>query len=194
MFNNSFYILYSLIIFITIFVCVFFIPFFPSNLNINFENSKNFVLTSADFLWPTPGYTTITSYFGKRTAPTTGASTYHSGIDIAAPTGSNLIAIMNGKISYLGFNGAGGFTIILKNEHFSVSYCHVSPNFIVNVEDYIVKGQKIGTVGPLNVYNVPNNPYKDKYGNPTNGATTGPHLHLTIKKDGRAVNPLDYLK
>ena len=32
------------------------------------------------------GYTTITSYFGKRTAPTTGASTYHSGIDIAAPT------------------------------------------------------------------------------------------------------------
>ena len=30
-------------------------------------------------------------------------------------------------------------------------------------------------------------------GNPTNGATTGPHLHLTIKKDGIAVNPLDYI-
>lgn len=87
-----------------------------------------------------------------------------------------------------------GFTITLINENFSVSYCHVSPNYIVNVGDYIYKGEQIGAVGPLNVYDVPNNPYKDKYGNPTNGATTGPHLHLTIKKDGTAVNPLDYFK
>jgi len=108
--------------------------------------------------------------------------------------GTSLIAITSGKISYLGFNGAGGFTITLKNDNFSISYCHTSPDFIVSVGDYISKGQEIGTVGPLNVYNVPNNPYKDKYGRPTNGATTGAHLHLTIKKDGKAVNPLDYLK
>ena len=87
-----------------------------------------------------------------------------------------------------------GFTITLKNDTLSISYCHVSPDFDVNVSDYISKGEKIGTVGPLNVYNVPNNPYKDKFGNPTNGASTGPHLHLTIKKDGQAVNPLDFLK
>ena len=108
--------------------------------------------------------------------------------------GTSLIALTSGKISYLGFNGAGGFTITLTSNEFSISYCHVSPNFIVNVGDYISKGEQIGTVGPLNVYNVPNNPYKDKYGRPTNGASTGPHLHLTIKKDGKAVNPLDYLK
>lgn len=87
-----------------------------------------------------------------------------------------------------------GFTITLKNDNFIISYCHVSPDFIVSVGDYISKGQEIGRVGPLNVYDVPNNPYKDKYGRPTNGASTGPHLHLTIKKDGQAVNPLDYLK
>ena len=50
----------------------------PENIILNFSNSE--------FLWPTPGYATITSYFGYRNAPTSGASTYHSGIDIGAPT------------------------------------------------------------------------------------------------------------
>lgn len=47
-------------------------------------------------------------------------------------------------------------------------------------------------MGPKYVENVPNNKYKDSSGRTTNGATTGCHLHLTIKKDGQAANPLDY--
>ena len=86
MFNNSSNILYYLIIFITIFICIFFIPISLNYSSINFENQGSFIITFSEFLWPTPGYTTITSYFGKRNAPATGASTYHSGIDIAAPT------------------------------------------------------------------------------------------------------------
>ena len=58
--------------------------------------------------------------------------------------------------------------------------------------DHVYSGQVIGHVGPKNVYGVKNNPYKDSSGKPTNGATTGPHLHFTIKKDGKAVNPLNY--
>lgn len=56
-----------------------------------------------------------------------------------------------------------------------------------------LRGEIIATVGPKNVYGVYKNPYKDALGNPTNGATTGPHLHFTLKKDGKAVNPLNYV-
>lgn len=51
-----------------------------------------------------------------------------------------------------------------------------------------------GQIGPFNVYDVINNPYKDKNGNPTNGSTTGCHLHFAIKKYGIAVNPLDFIE
>ena len=69
----------------------------------------------------------------------------------------------------------------------------MSPLFLVSIGDYVCSGSIIGSVGAKNVYGVPNNPYHDSNGNPTNGVTTGPHLHLTIKKDGKAVNPLDYI-
>lgn len=145
-----------------------------------------------NFFGPHLGYTTITSPFGKRNAPTSGASTFHSGIDIGAPAGTNIVSICSGTVSFLGFSGAGGYTITIKNDSFTVSYCHVSPNYEVNIGQKIKKGQTIGKVGPKNVYGVLNNPYKDSNGNPTNGATTGPHLHLTIRKDGDLVNPIDY--
>lgn len=139
------------------------------------------------------GYTRITSGFGYRNAPTGGASTYHSGIDIGAQAGSNIISIFSGIVTLTEFKGAGGYTITINNDNYSVSYCHVDPNFIVHVGQFVSQGQIIGKVGPKNVYGVPNNPYKDKSGNPTNGATTGPHLHITLRKDGNIVNPLDYL-
>ena len=53
------------------------------------------------------------------------------------------------------------------------------------------KGQIIGNVGPKYIEDVPNNPYKDSTGKSTNGATTGPHLHFSIKKEGEYVNPME---
>ena len=124
-----------------------------------------------------------------------GASSYHSGIDIPASNGTNVYAISNGQISFASWGAGGGYTIVLELENYtniSVSYCHLSPNYIVKRNDYVKKGELIAYVGPKNVYGIENNPYKDSNGNPTNGATTGCHLHLTIKIDDKAVNPLDF--
>lgn len=52
----------------------------------------------------------------------------------------------------------------------------------------------LGQVGPLNVYDVVNNPYKDKNGNPTNGSTTGCHLHFSIKINGTPLDPLQFVQ
>ncbi len=76
--------------------------------------------------------------------------------------------------------------------NFKVSYCHCDPNFIVKVGDYVKQGQVIGKVGPKYVYGVKGNQYHDAQGNPTNGATTGTHLHLGIRINGEYQNPLDF--
>ena len=137
-------------------------------------------------LWPAPDYYKINSYFGKRNVPTNGASTFHKGIDIGAPEGSKFVAVTNGTITFVGFLGGGGYTITLtdsntKNGKIQYSYCHCNPNFIVQENQEVQKGQIIGYVGPKYVYNVPGNTYKDSSGLPTNGATTGPHLHFGIR-------------
>ena len=93
----------------------------------------SFDLNDAD-IWPSPGYTTINSYFGYRTSPTACASSYHKGLDIGAPQGSNLVAICDGKITFTGFLGGGGYTITLTTRNIKFTYCHVSPNYIVKTE------------------------------------------------------------
>lgn len=97
------------------------------------------------------------------------------------------------KLFILILIGANGYSIKIENNDFLIMYSHVSPNFLVKVGDFVRQGQIIGNVGPKYIDNVFNNPYKDSSGKSTNGATTGPHLHFCIKKEGKYVNPLDYL-
>ena len=120
-FIKQFYIAFFISIAISVLPFCMFTPTFMSMENISLS----------DFIWPTPGYTTITSGFGYRTAPTAGSSTYHSGIDIGAPFGANIVSIFSGTVTYTGFSGPGGFTITIKNGNYIASYCHVSPIFLV---------------------------------------------------------------
>ena len=92
------------------------------------------------------------------------------------------------------FNGSGGCTVVVANGNLTFTYCHVSPTFIVCVGQKVQKGDLIAYVGPKNVYGFSENIYRDSNGNPTNGATTGSHLHLSISENGTAVDPLKYVK
>lgn len=180
------------LIFLTLFISIFFIPQTNSN-----KEFINFIDTGG-LIWPAPGYYRINSPFGKRHAPTSGASTFHKGIDIGAPEGSSYVAVTNGTITFVGFLGGGGYTITITDENIEngeikYSYCHSDPNFLVSVGEKVLKGQVIGKVGPKNVYGVYGNRYFDSNGNPTNGATTGPHLHFGMRINGEYVNPLNYL-
>ena len=81
--------LISVIIFITLFISIFFIPLFQDTSLSHLSNEILSVdISASGYAWPSPGYTTINSYFGYRTSPTAGASSYHSGLDIGAPEGS----------------------------------------------------------------------------------------------------------
>ena len=116
---------------------------------------------SGDYFWPVPGFHRITSPFGPRKSPTSGSSSNHSGIDIAAPEGTVIYSVISGIVSFIGFKGAGGCTITTVAGNLSVSYCHVSPNYIVNVGQLINAGEYIGNVGPKVIFGIPNNPYRD---------------------------------
>lgn len=187
---------FKLSLILVLLISLFTVPFLETQSFSSLSYPESSVVKSSyNFAWPIPGYTDISSPFGRRNSPTAGASSYHSGIDLPAPEGTNLYAIANGNVIFASWGAGGGYTItyeLVEYPEIKVSYCHVSPIMYVAYGDVITKGQNVGTVGPTNVYGIENNPYTDEDGNPTNGASTGCHLHFTIKVDNNAVNPLNY--
>ena len=112
-------------------------------------------------IWPTPNNTIITSYFGLRIHPTTFKESYHSGIDISAIEGTQIHSICDGIVSFIGFNGAYGYSIIIKNNNYEILYAHVSPNYLIDIYDTVSSNQIIGNVGPKYIQAFPNNKYYD---------------------------------
>lgn len=130
--NNLFtYSFLFMIIFSVILSCLS----FPIALDYsNYGIDESSIYTSEyGFTWPIPNFYKISSSFGYRNSPTSYASSYHSGIDIPASENTYFLASISGTISYTGFNGSGGYTIILENDNIQVIYCHVSPDFLVSV-------------------------------------------------------------
>lgn len=165
-FSKIIKIYFSIIVFSIIFISVFFIPFY-SNTDIvssSFSDTPiNKVISSTSGLcWPLPGYTRISSPFGYRGAPTAGASTFHGGIDLPAPPGTNIISAISGKVTFTGFMGSGGCTVVVQNDQYTVVFHHVNPNFLVHTGEQVTQGQIIAQVGPKNVYGFSNNQYRDE--------------------------------
>lgn len=188
---NSFSYILSIITIVLIFSLCIFIPCLSEYGNISTYTPRNTYssidISYSSFVWPTPGYTTITSPFGARKSPITGKESFHYGTDIGVPQGTNIIAICSGKVAFTGFKGANGYTVTITNGNLDISYSHVSPLFLVYVGQYVSQGEIIAKVGPKNVYNVSNNPYRDSSGNPTNRIYN--RSSLTFKHKRKTVMP-----
>ena len=125
------------------------------------------------FIHPVRG-ARLTSPFGWRNDPFTGVRRHHAGLDLAAPLGTPVRAAMEGRVSAMSFDRVFGNFIILNHPGgFQTLYAHLH-NFNVRNGDWVAQGAKIGTVG-------------------NTGLSTGPHLHFGVYRNGRAVNPLDFM-
>lgn len=131
-------------------------------------------ILSGGLIWPCPSSKQISSGFGKRKSPTKGASTYHQGIDIRAKTGAGVLAAAAGEVVISTYSySAGNYIMINHGSGIFTIYMHLSKK-LVDVNQEVSQGQKIGEVG-------------------STGVSTGPHLHFGIRKNGSYVNPLTFV-
>ena len=132
------------------------------------------VNTTDGFIWPLAVRGTITSHFGKRSAPTAGASTYHKGTDIAAPQGTDIYAVADGTVTTATYSSsAGNYVMINHGNGVYTAYMHAS-KLHCEVGDQVSQGDTIAEVG-------------------STGVSTGPHLHISFIVNGEYVDPEDYL-
>ncbi|WP_337845822.1 peptidoglycan DD-metalloendopeptidase family protein [Thermus sp.] len=120
--------------------------------------------------WPLSGFR-ITTYFGQRGA----FQRYHTGIDLAAPYGTPIVAAKAGQVEVAGWSSVGyGFHVVLDHGGgVETLYAHMN-RIAVRSGQWVKAGQVIGYVG-------------------STGWSTGPHLHFEVRVGGMARNPLAYL-
>ncbi len=126
------------------------------------------------FIWPCPASSRITSGYGGRESPVEGASSSHQGIDIGAPTGSNIVAAASGTVTISTYSySAGNYIMVNHGGGVYTVYMHCS-ELLVKAGQEVTQGQVIGRVG-------------------STGYSTGPHLHFGIRVNGSYVNPTNYV-
>lgn len=118
---------------------------------------------------PTSGR--ISSRYGMRRHPILGYRRMHSGVDFAAPTGTPVYAVTDGRVNFAGRNGGNGNFIRLRHAGgLGTSYSHLSRIAVRNGQA-VERGQIIGYVG-------------------STGLSTGPHLHYEMTRNGQKIDPL----
>jgi murein DD-endopeptidase MepM/ murein hydrolase activator NlpD len=117
----------------------------------------------------------ISSYFGSRTDPFTGKGANHRGVDFAGKTGSDVISVAAGVVTYSGpRSGYGNMVEINHGNGYVTRYAHNDKN-LVTPGDQIHPGQKIALMGAT-------------------GRATGPNLHFEVWLRGRPVDPVKYIR
>ena len=133
----------------------------------------NNVVSESGFMWPLPGYYNLSSLFAGRIHPITGKPQHHTGIDIPAPSGTDILAAKSGVVTTSTYNNSyGNYVVVSHSDGTSTLYAHMSRRGVSKGE-VVSQGQYIGDVG-------------------TTGSSTGNHLHLEVRVNGSRVDPTQY--
>ena len=130
----------------------------------------NNVVSESGFMWPLPGYYNLSSLFAGRIHPITGKPQHHTGIDIPAPSGTDILAAKSGVVTTSTYNNSyGNYVVVSHSDGTSTLYAHMSRRGVSKGE-VVSQGQYIGDVG-------------------TTGSSTGNHLHLEVRVNGAGWTP-----
>lgn len=139
---------------------------------IEYFEDKRSLYASTPLVWPVRGW--VTSPFGRRTSPFSGIRTFHEGLDIAAQTGTPVVAPADGVVIKAGFStGYGNMVEISHGYGIKTVFGHNS-RLNVKVGQQVKRGDVISYAGDT-------------------GSSTGPHLHYEVRLNGLPVNPMKYL-
>lgn len=117
----------------------------------------------------------LSSFYGKRRDPFTGRKAMHEGVDFAGKTGSDVIAVAAGIVTWSGDrSGYGNLVEVNHGKGYVTRYGHNKTN-LVKVGDRVKKGQVIAQMG-------------------SSGRSTGPHVHFEVRRNGKPVDPARYLQ
>lgn len=138
------------------------------------EREEKVPLTDGGVNWyhpPLKGKLHITSGFGKRRNPFgKKKSEHHNGLDLSAKAGTPIYAMLPGEVAHIGYDPRSGNYIKLRHGNFTVSYCHLIRKPNLPFGSKVFPGQPVAQVG-------------------STGRSTGPHLHITLKRNGRVIDP-----
>ena len=130
--------------------------------------------TGGAFRWPCPSSTRVTSDYGTRVSPMSGASSNHKGIDIGASAGADIIAAADGTETAASYSSAAGnYVMIDHGGGLYTVYMHAS-SLLVSPGQTVSAGDVIAKVG-------------------STGISTGSHLHFGVSLNGSYVSPWSYL-
>lgn len=142
----------------------------------NNSNNNTVVKSTGQLGWPVPSSSTITSPYGYRYHPITGAYKFHAGIDIGASYGTDIVAADSGTVFLAsdGYNGGyGNYVIINHGNGITTRYAHCS-SLCVTEGQTVTKGQVIAKIG-------------------STGASTGNHCHFEVRINGETQDPRNYV-
>jgi murein DD-endopeptidase MepM/ murein hydrolase activator NlpD len=116
----------------------------------------------------------ISSYFGEREDPFSGHEAYHKGVDFAGTTGSNVMAVAAGVVTWAGERtGYGNLVEINHGDGYVTRYAH-NERTLVKVGQTVKRGEPVALMG-------------------STGRSTGPHVHFEVIRNGRQVDPLSFI-